>query len=86
MSKSEAQIPEHDFGDIYDLLYPALPNFRTKSGLLDVNAIAADMDMSSEGIYKILRSNKISPKRASAFIQISKGRLQKADFLEYVFE
>lgn len=86
MSRKEATIPEHDFGSIYDLLYPALPSFRTKSGLLDINEIALEMDMSAEGIYKILRSNKISPKRAAVFIELSKGRLTKADFLEYLFD
>ena len=83
-------------GPLYDLLLERLPLYCGKNGL-QIYRMAPAMDMTTEGIYRWLRSGKLTVNGAIRFAQISndpanRKMLKKGvdparteDFLPFVF-
>lgn len=73
--------------DLYRLLADRFAEFRTKQGLFDVPGFAAAINMSAEGAYKWLRSDKLSPEGAKKIVALSgdrKNALTLEDLYVYV--
>jgi hypothetical protein len=57
---------------LYKLLDGAFPRLRTVQGLFDVSAFATSIGMTPEGVYKWLRSERMSVDGAHKVIELSK--------------
>ena len=59
--------------------------FRAPRGGFSVGAYAAAMGCSSEGLYKFLRSDKLSVDGAKKMIDASDGKITEQDLMPFVF-
>lgn len=59
--------------------------FRAPRGGFSVGAFAAAMGCSSEGLYKFLRSDKISVDGAKKMVLASDGVLTESDLIPFLF-
>lgn len=86
MSKppSRTQRP-FSFGTLYDFLMEKFPEHRTKQQVFDVPRFAGDLGMSNEGVYRILRANKLNPDQAKKIESISDGRIVREETVPFVF-
>jgi hypothetical protein len=65
--------PTWPYEPLYKFLHLHLPAFRHPSGILDVEAVAADLGIVSESIYKWFRSRKLPLRRAADVHRIIHG-------------
>lgn len=83
-------------GPLYDTLTVTLPAFVGPDGSLDVNKLRQAVGMSKEGVYKWLRSNKLTPEAAKKVVGVAgspdnvmqlAGRkvAEPSDFSQFVF-
>lgn len=73
------------FGPLYDQLRLDFPDYVTPNGRFDVPRFAAEIDMSAEGIYKWLRSNRLRPANVARILALSGGRADREDYIQFVF-
>lgn len=74
-------------GKLYKLLLAKMPKrFMSDPDTLDFAVISEVQGMTTEGIYKWFRSDKIPPERALVFIKASAGKLKTADMIDFVFK
>jgi hypothetical protein len=69
---------------LYKLLDASFPDLRTNQGIFDVKAFAKSIEMSDEGVYKWLRSGKMSVAGARKTIEASNGRLVPQELFAFV--
>jgi hypothetical protein len=69
---------------LYKLLATTFARFETGQGLFDVAGFAAAIGMSHEGVYKWIRSDRISPIGARKVIELSAGVITKEQMLPFV--
>lgn len=74
--------------EILDAAFPQ-PAYRTVTGVLDVTALAAALDLTHEAVYKWLRSNdgngRLLPHRAKELVELSQGTLTLEVLMPFVF-
>lgn len=73
--------------DLHAFLNGAFPEFRTKQRVFDVPGFATAIGMSAEGVYKWLRTDRVSPDGARKVIALSKTHkrpLKSEDLTKYV--
>lgn len=71
--------------DLYNLLASRISNCRTGRGLFDVAGYAKRMEMTPEGLYKYLRSDRLTVDGARRIIAASGGKITEQDMLPFVF-
>lgn len=76
---------DFSFGGLYDFLFARFPDHRSKQQVLDVPRLATDLEMSAEGVYRILRKNKLNADQAKKIIEISEGRITIEDTVPFVY-
>lgn len=89
--EQETQRPT-PFGDLYQLLERIFPEHRSsRDHVLDVKRLASEINLTSEGVYKWLRADRLPMKRARKLIELAnKGRSENdliadlSDFLPFV--
>jgi hypothetical protein len=69
---------------LYKLLDASFPDFRTVQGLFCVKTFAHAIGMTAEGVYKWVRSDRISPEGARKVITLSSGRIQQEQMFPFV--
>jgi hypothetical protein len=74
----------YSLGKLYDFCAHKLPQMRTSKGILDVPAMADAMGLSREGVYKCFRSNRMTAGIAKKLIEISDGRIEPTEVIEFV--
>jgi hypothetical protein len=74
----------YTLGKLYDFCAHKLPEMRTAKGILDVPAMADAMGLSREGVYKCFRSNRMTPGIARKLIEISNGRIEASEMIEFI--
>lgn len=79
------------FGALYAMILETFPQYRTEArGVFDVDRLAADLAMTTEGVYKWFRADRITRRGAEKIIELAnRGRkknpaLELADFLPYL--
>jgi hypothetical protein len=73
------------WGKLYELLHRALPDHSNTHGQLNVCAVATTLGLSTEGVYKWLRVDRITPDGAKAVVRVAEGRVSESDFLPFLF-
>lgn len=62
----------HEFGDLYKLLDGMFPQYRSiRDQVLDVPRLASRLGMTSEGVYKWLRADKLPTTKARKLVEIA---------------
>lgn len=71
MSQTPPVESEFTMGSLYTLLKGKFPDYRTLNGRLDVPRLAARLSMSHEGVYKWLRTNRLTPDNAKRLVELA---------------
>lgn len=69
-------------GELYKLLLAKFPQYVVQQ--LSIHKLAEDMDMSSEGVYKWVRVDRLTVAGARKLIAASKGGLTFEDLAPFV--
>ena len=85
-------------GVLYGVLLRKLPLYKREDGNLDVRRLRIDLKMSHEGVYKWLRSGRLSPAAVGKLVDLSNSpaNLEKLaenseapatrdDFVDFIF-
>jgi hypothetical protein len=73
---------------LYETLLEKMPDryqSQYTEDTLNITALARDLKMSREGVYKWFRANRISPRGATAICKLSRGRIVRDDLIPFVF-
>lgn len=72
-----------DLGPLHDLLLLACPP--DDQGDRSIPILARHLEMSSWGVFKWIKNNKLPPRQAVKVVELSQGRVKLEDFTPYIF-
>ena len=76
---------EKKYGELYQITCWGFPRYKGATGRLDVKRLAEDMGISYQMLYRYFRQDRIRVGSAKTLVNLSKGRLSLADFLEFLY-
>lgn len=72
-------------GDLYKLLVSRIDDCSTPRGQFSIGTFAKKMGATAEGLYKYLRSDRLTLDGAKKIIKASDGRITELDLVKYLF-
>ena len=76
---------ETKYGELYQLVCWGFPRHKGTKGQLDVPRLADDMGMTYQMVYRYFKQNRIRVHSARKLVELAKGRLSLADFIEFLY-
>lgn len=73
-----------DLGPLHDLLLRASP-VNKENGLRSIPTLAAAINYTPQGLYKMIRLGKVSSDAAVKIVAVSDGRVSLEEFHPYVY-
>lgn len=73
-----------NLGPLHDLMLRACPP-NDKSGMKSIPTLAEAIGYTPQGLYKMIRQNKVSPAAAAKIVEVSNGEVSLDDFHPYVY-
>jgi hypothetical protein len=73
-----------ELGPLHDLLLKACPP--NEHGERSIPILAKYLDMSSWGVFKWIKNNKLPPRQAMKIVELSEGKVTIDQFSPYIFK
>jgi hypothetical protein len=73
-----------ELGELHNLLLRACPP--DDNGNRSIPVLAKHLEMSSWGVFKWIKNNRLPPRQAAKIVELSHGEVTLNDFIPYIFK